>query len=145
MYTFKKINNMLNKKITFLLAHLALFVVFFWFGAIKLTGLSPANELVHQLLAQIPIMKMWPFESFIIALGFVEMCIAILFLFKKTTTLAIIILIPHMFTTMLPLALLPNLTWQSFLIPTLAGQYIIKNIVIVALALSVVLENKKSK
>jgi uncharacterized membrane protein YkgB len=44
---------------------------------------------------------------------------------------------------MLPLLLLPTLTWQSLLIPTLAGQYIIKNIVIVALALSVVLENKK--
>lgn len=134
---------MLNKKITFLLAHLALFVVFFWFGAIKLTGLSPANDLVRELLVQIPIMNMWPFESFIVVLGLIEMLIAVLFLFKKTTTLAIIILIPHMFTTMLPLLLLPDLTWQSFLIPTLAGQYIIKNIVIVALALSVVLENKK--
>ena len=134
---------MLHKKITFLLAHVALFVVFFWFGAIKLTGLSPANDLVRELLIQIPIMKMWPFESFIIALGLVEMLIAVLFLFKKTTKLAIIILIPHMFTTMLPLLLLPVLTWQSFLIPTLAGQYIIKNIVIIALALSVVLENKK--
>lgn len=134
---------MLNKKITFLLAHIALFVVFFWFGAIKLLGLSPANDLVRELLIQIPLMKMWPFESFIIVLGLVEMCIAILFLFRKTTKLAIIVLIPHMFTTMLPLMLLTHLTWQSFLIPTLAGQYIIKNIVIVALALSVVLENKK--
>ncbi len=134
---------MLHKKITFLLAHVALFTVFFWFGAIKLTGLSPANDLVRELLIQIPIMKMWPFESFIIVLGLVEMLLAVLFLFKKTTKLAIIILIPHMFTTMLPLLLLPTLTWQSFLIPTLAGQYIIKNIVIVALALSVVLENKK--
>lgn len=133
---------MLHKKITFILAHLALFVVFFWFGAIKLTGLSPANDLVRELLIQIPIINVWPFESFIIALGLVEMCIAILFLFKKTTKLAITILIPHMFTTMLPLALLPHLTWQSFLIPTLAGQYIIKNIVIIALALSVVLEKK---
>jgi uncharacterized membrane protein YkgB len=135
---------MLNKKITYLLAHIALFIVFFWFGSIKLTGLSPANDLVRELLIQIPIMKMWPFESFIIVLGLVEMCIALLFLFKKTTKLAIIILIPHMFTTMLPLLLLTDLTWQSFLIPTLAGQYIIKNIVIVALALSVVLEKKSS-
>ncbi len=133
----------MHKKVTFFLAHLALFTVFFWFGAIKLTGLSPANDLVRELLIQIPIIKMWPFESFIIVLGLVEMLIAILLLFKKTTKIGIIFLIPHMFTTMLPLLLLPNLTWQSFLIPTLAGQYIIKNIVIVALALSVVLENKK--
>jgi uncharacterized membrane protein YkgB len=136
---------MLNKKITFLLAHIALFTVFFWFGAIKLTGFSPANELVHQLLIQIPLLKLWPFESFIIVLGLVEILIAVLFLFKKTTNPAIIILIPHMFTTMLPLALLPELTWQSLFIPTLAGQYIIKNIVIIALSLSVVLENKKNQ
>ena len=135
----------MHTRLSFFLAHSALFVVFFWFGAIKLTGLSPANDLVRDLLIQIPILKMWPFESFIIALGLVEMCIALLFLFKKTTKIAIMVLIPHMFTTMLPLALLPNLTWQSFLIPTLAGQYIIKNIVIIALALSVVLENKSTK
>lgn len=132
----------MNKKITFLIAHIALFVVFFWFGAIKILGVSPANELVRELLLLIPIIQIWPFDSFIIVLGIVEMCIAVLFLFKKTTKLAVIILIPHMFTTILPLFLLPLLTWQSFMIPTLAGQYIIKNIVIIALALSVVLENK---
>ena len=69
--------------------------------------------------------------------------VAVLFLFPKTTKLAIIILIPHMITTMLPLVFLPDMTWQSFFAPTLVGQYIIKNIVIVALALSVVLEQRK--
>lgn len=133
----------MNKKITFLLAHIALFVVFFWFGALKLFGVSPANELVEALLIKIPIMNLWPFESFIIVLGLFEMAIAVLFLFKKTTKLAVFILIPHMFTTILPLFLLTDMTWQSLLVPTLAGQYIIKNIVIVALALSIVLENKK--
>lgn len=133
----------MNKKITFLLAHLSLFIVFFWFGAIKLTGFSPANDLVRELLLLIPVMNLWPFDSFIIVLGLVEMLIAILFLFQRTTKLAIVILIPHMFTTMLPLILLPALTWQFILIPTLAGQYIIKNIVIVALALSVVISKDK--
>lgn len=134
----------MNKKITFFLAHIALFVVFFWFGSLKLFGLSPANELVHELLLKIPIMNMWPFESFIFWLGLFEMAIALLFLFKKTTRIAIFLLLPHMCTTILPLFLLTHITWQSFLIPTLEGQYIIKNIVIVALALSVVLENKKN-
>lgn len=133
---------MFNRKTSFLLAHIALFIVFFWFGAIKLIGASPANDLVRELLLLIPIMNLWPFESFIIVLGLVEMLIAILFLFKKTTKLAIVILIPHMFTTMLPLILLPQLTWQALLIPTLAGQYIIKNIVIVALAISVLFEKR---
>ncbi len=135
---------MFNQKITYLLAHVALFIVFFWFGALKLFGLSPANDLVQALLVKIPIMNLWPFDSFIVVLGLVEMLIAILFLFPKTTKLAIFILIPHMITTMLPLAFLTDMTWQAPMVPTLAGQYIIKNIVIVALALSVVLEKRKN-
>ena len=126
------------QKLSYSLAHLSLFIVFFWFGAVKLTGLSPANDLVRELLVIIPVMNLWPFESFIIFLGLVEMLIAILFLFPKTTKFAIMILIHHMITTMLPLIFLPNLTWQAPMILTLAGQYIVKNIIVVALALSVV-------
>ena len=133
----------MNKKLSFILAHVALFIVFFWFGALKLTGMSPANELVNALLVKIPVMNLWPFESFIVVLGLVEMLIGVLFLFPKTTRIATIILIPHMITTMLPLVFVPEMTWQEPLIPTLAGQYIIKNIVIVALALSVVLEKRR--
>lgn len=133
----------MNKKISYILAHIALFIVFFWFGAIKMTGMSPANELVNALLVKIPVMNLWPFESFIVVLGLVEMLIGILFLFPKTTKLAVAILIPHMITTMLPLVLVTDMTWQAPMVPTLAGQYIIKNIVIVALALSVVLERRK--
>jgi hypothetical protein len=32
--------------------------------------------------------------------------------------------------------LLPAVTWQSFFVPTLEGQYIIKNLVIIALAIA---------
>jgi uncharacterized membrane protein YkgB len=35
----------------------------------------------------------------------------------------------------LPLFLLPQITWQKFLVPTLEGQYIIKNLAIISLAL----------
>ena len=62
------------------------------------------------------------------------MLIGVAFLIPGLERLAIALLIPHMITTVLPLILLPSITWQSFLIPTLEGQYIIKNIVIIALA-----------
>ncbi len=133
----------MNKKASFLLAHLALFIVFFWFGSLKLFGLSPANDLVEALLLKIPIMNMWPFESFIVVLGLFEMIIAVLFLSQRTTKIAVMILIPHMITTIVPLFLLPDMVWQGTFAPTLEGQYIIKNIVIVALAISVLLEKKK--
>ena len=133
---------MFNKKTSFLLAHTSLCIIFFWFGLLKVLGVSPANDLVHALLIKIPILNMWPFESFSIFLGLVEMCIGILFLFKKTSKLAFYVVIPHMTTAVLPLFLLPSMTWQMIFVPTLAGQYIIKNIVIVALAVSILFERK---
>ncbi|MFA7193445.1 MAG: hypothetical protein WC087_00825 [Candidatus Paceibacterota bacterium] len=124
------------KKFTYLLAHVSIFVVFFWFGLLKLIGTSPAYDLVDALRAiTIP---WWPMSSFFGFLGAVEMLIGILFLFKKTEKIAIAILIPHMCTTFLPLIMLPDIAWQGLLTPTLPGQYIIKNIIIVALATSVV-------
>lgn len=125
------------KKFTYLLAHLSIFIVFFWFGLLKVIGTSPAYDLVDALRAiTIP---WWSMESFFPFLGIVEMIIGILFLCKKTEKLAIGILIPHMCTTFLPLIMLPDIAWQGLLTPTLPGQYIIKNIIIVALASSVVI------
>jgi uncharacterized membrane protein YkgB len=42
-----------------------------------------------------------------------------------------------MITTFGPLVLLPQYTWKGFMIPTLAGHYIIKNLIIIALAIAV--------
>ncbi|MCC7197825.1 hypothetical protein IT413_06580 [Candidatus Peregrinibacteria bacterium] len=35
----------------------------------------------------------------------------------------------------MPLILLPQITWQGFMTPTLEGQYIIKNLVIITTAM----------
>lgn len=42
-----------------------------------------------------------------------------------------------MIATILPLILLPSIAWSGFLVPTLEGQYIIKNLAIMALAAGV--------
>jgi uncharacterized membrane protein YkgB len=118
-------------------AHISLFIIFFWFGIVKFFGMSSANELIDSLRAII--IPWWPFASFIIFLATWEVLIGIFMLFRKTEKLGIILLVPHMLTTFLPLYFLTSITWQSFLIPTLEGQYIIKNIIIVALAASVIL------
>lgn len=124
----------LLRKYSFPLARVSLFVVFFWFGVLKLAHTSPANPLVEALLSRtLPFLT---FQQFIFWFGIYEMCIGIAFLVPKLERLAIALLIPHMVTTVLPLVFLPQITWQSFLTPTLEGQYIIKNCVIVALAFS---------
>jgi len=121
------------KKFALPFSRIALFVVYFWFGALKLFGDSPANPLVENLLQKtLPFMT---FDTFIILLGIAEMIIGLAFLIKGFERLAIILLVFHMITTALPLILLPVVTWQSFLTPTLEGQYIVKNLALIALAL----------
>ena len=58
------------------------------------------------------------------------MLIGILFLIRGLERLVIALLCMHLLMTALPLVLLPQITWHAFLVPTLAGQYIIKNILL---------------
>lgn len=116
-------------------ARIALFVIFFWFGALKVAFVSPASALVAELLEQtLPIIS---FEPFFIFLGVVEMLIGVLFLFPKLTKFALPVLLIHIFTTFGPLLLMQDAAWQMPLVPTLEGQYIIKNLALVALAIGV--------
>jgi uncharacterized membrane protein YkgB len=117
------------------LSRFALFIVFFWFGILKIIGTSPANPMVMDLMnATLPFMT-W--EVFIVLFSIYEMIIGITFLIPRLERLAIALLIPHMIMTMLPLFFLSEMTWQGFLTPTLEGQYIIKNLVIIALAVGI--------
>ena len=123
------------RKISEPVARIGLFVVFFWFGALKVFGASPATPLVQALFQHtIPFM---PFSVFIILFGLFEMLIGILFLFKGCERVVIPLLFLHMITTFLPLFLIPQETWSGFFVPTLEGQYIVKNLVIIAAAIGI--------
>jgi len=67
-------------------------------------------------------------------LGWWEVSIGVFFLFKRTTKIAIILVLIQVMGTFMPLVFLPEVAFQSynFLVPTLEGQYIIKNVMIVA-------------
>lgn len=126
----------LLKKINTPFARLAIFVVYFWFGILKIIGTSPANPLVADLLhVTMPFMS-W--NIFIILFSIYEMIIGILFLTARFEKIAFALLIIHMIMTSLPLIFLPEISWQGILTPTLEGQYIIKNLVILALAIGIV-------
>ena len=120
------------RRISLPFGRFALFLVFFWFGILKVFGTSPANGLVSDLLHRtLPLIT---FEQFIVCFGIFEMLIGISFLIKGWERFALALLFPHMITTFLPLILLPQVTWQGPFTPTLEGQYIIKNVLILALA-----------
>jgi uncharacterized membrane protein YkgB len=116
-------------------ARFALFVVFFWFGALKLFGLSPAGPLAEALTART--VGIQYFDPLFIVLSLIECLIGILFLFPKATRIVIPLLFVHMAVVSGPLVLLPEYTWHGFLVPTLEGQYIIKNLAIIAVAVGI--------
>lgn len=120
------------KKISLPFARISLFVVFFWFGLLKVIGLSPAAGLVQELF-QTTILTPIPFDVFFIFLGVLEMIIGVAFLIPRAERFAMALLVPHMITTILPLFKLSGATFQMAWVPTLEGQYIIKNVVLVAL------------
>jgi uncharacterized membrane protein YkgB len=117
------------------IARYALAIIFIWFGGLKVLQLSPASPLVASLLeATLPFIS---FKTFIIAFGWFEVAVGIAFLMPKAERLAICLLFGHMITTVLPLILLPNIAWSGFAVPTLEGQYMIKNIALIALAIGI--------
>lgn len=123
------------RKIFLPFARIGLFVIFFWFGLLKVIGLSPASTLVQNLFAET--VSFMSFGVFIVLFGLFEMLIGILFLIKGFERVVIPLLFLHMLTTLGPLVLLPGETWSHFMVPTLEGQYIIKNIALVALAIGI--------
>ena len=112
------------------LARIALFTVFFWFGAIKLFGLSPAGPLAEALTARTVGIEL--FAPLFVAIAILECIIGILFLVPKAVRVVIPLLFFHLLIVCSPLVLVPEMTWSSPLVPSLEGQYIIKNVVIVA-------------
>lgn len=114
-----------------------LFVVFFWFGALKVFGVSPAEPLIGELFYTMLLHLLLPLDVFIVLFGFFECLIGILFVVKGAERIVMPLLALHIMTTALPLLILPQIAWSGFMTPTLTGQYIIKNIVIVAAAIGV--------
>lgn len=111
---------------------IALGIIFIWFGALKPLGLSPAEELVRNTIYFVDE------DFFLVVLGVWEVLIGVGLLFRPMLRLAILLLFLQMPGTMLPLVLLPEVCFTVFPYGlTMEGQYIIKNLVLIAAALVV--------
>lgn len=118
------------------LLRIGLGVVFLWFGAIKLIpGLSPAQELAARTISALTFGLVPPAVS-VPALAIWECLIGLGMISGKFMRVTILLLLAQMLGTLTPLAIFPSETWTAFPVaPTLEGQYIIKNIVLVSAAL----------
>ena len=119
------------KKIGLPLLRYCIAVIFIWFGALKIVGMSSANELVSNTIYWFNPAWFVPF------LGLWEVIIGLCFLYKPLLREGIFLLLVQMVGTLLPLFILPDTVYGNIPVFTLTleGQYIIKNIVIIAAAI----------
>lgn len=107
-------------------------VVFVWFGALKLIGVSPAGELVAKTVYFLPS------DLFVPVLGVWEVLIGVCLLYRPLIRVGILLLFLQMPGTFLPVVLLPDVVFTQFPYGlTVEGQYIVKNLVIIGAALVV--------
>lgn len=116
-------------------ARFSLFLIFFWFGLIKILGLSPASPLAKALVDNT--VGIVYFDSLFLTLALLECFIGLLFLLPNFNRIVIPLLLVHMVIVCSPLLFVSQYTWQAFAVPTLEGQYIIKNAVVVAVAIGI--------
>jgi uncharacterized membrane protein YphA (DoxX/SURF4 family) len=109
-------------------------IIFIWFGILKPFDVSSAESLLKATVVWLPFGTP---EFWLIVVGWWEVAIGVTFLFYKTTKIVIALLFLQMFGTFMPLFLLTEVTFQNgnILTPTLEGQYIIKNLMIISAAL----------
>ncbi len=115
---------------------IALGAVFLWFGAIKLVpGMSPAEGLAGLTIERLSL-GIVPAAVAIPFLALWECAIGIGLLAGMWMRATLLLLFVQMLGTLTPLLLFPSETFSSFpFAPTLEGQYILKNAVLIAGAL----------
>lgn len=115
------------------LLRLAMGAVFLWFGALKLfPGLSPAEALAGQTV-EVLSFGLIPASVATLLIAVWECLIGIGLLTGLFMRATLGLLFVQMIGTLTPLVLFPAQTWTVFPIaPTLEGQYIIKNAVLIA-------------
>jgi len=115
-----------------LLLRLSLAIVFIWFGGLKIVGNSPAIELVTRTVYWVDPRWFVPF------LGVWEVLIGVCMLWRPLIRISIALLAVQMPGTFLPLILLPHICFVKFpWVPSLEGQYIIKNLVLISGAIAI--------
>jgi uncharacterized membrane protein YkgB len=111
-------------------------IVFIWFGTLKFfPGLSPIEDLVARVIPIISFGMVSPAVGLPV-LAALECVIGIGLITKHFLRITILLLFIQLLGAMSPLIVLPSVSWQYIpYVPTLVGQYIIKDIVLIAAGL----------
>jgi uncharacterized membrane protein YkgB len=128
--------NMIGQHLGIRLMEISMGLIYSWFGALKLfPGISPAESLAGSTLSALF------FHSanepyLVLGLGIAEVLIGVALLIPFRKRIIIYALMIHMFGTLTPLILFPEVVFgempMSF---TIVGQYIMKNLVLISVIL----------
>jgi uncharacterized membrane protein YkgB len=118
------------------LLRISMGIVFFWFGFLKFfPGISPAEGLATKTIETLSFGILTPKVSIII-LAVWESLIGLGFLSGKFLRATLVLLFLQMLGTITPLFLFPHEAFTAIpYAPTLEGQYIIKNLVLISAGL----------
>lgn len=108
-------------------------IVYIWFGSLKLAaGASPAEALALRAITKMTFSILSEPQA-VVGLGVWECLIGISLLTNRLTRFALLALYAHMFGTLVTLLLFPADMFRHLpYAPTLEGQYIIKNIILLS-------------
>jgi uncharacterized membrane protein YphA (DoxX/SURF4 family) len=118
------------------LLRIGLGLVFFWFGVLKFfPNLSPAQELATRTISVLSLGLITPAVSLPLLAAW-EVIIGLGLMFGRWMRITLLLLWVQMLGTITPLLLFPAEAFSHIpYAPTLEGQYIIKNIVLIAAGL----------
>ena len=115
------------------LLRLSLATVFIWFGALKVIGKSPVHDLVARTVYWVD-----P-DVFVPILGAWEIVVGVGLLFAAALRVTLFLFWMQMAGTFLVLVVRPDIAFQhgNFLLLTTEGEFVIKNLVLIAAGLVV--------
>jgi len=121
-----------------LLLRLSLGVVFLWFGVLKFfPAMSPAEELAARTIRTLTAGRIGPAVSLPVLASW-ECAIGLGLLVGRALRAVLLLLWAQMLGTLMPLVLFPHEMFTRIpFAPTLEGQYIIKNLVLITAAVVV--------
>lgn len=138
--TFQAIDRRLTRWLAqhgLFLLRISIGVLFVWFGVLKFwPGLSPADELATHTIDKLSF-GLIAGDLARVLLAILETMIGIGLLIGRSMRFTLLLLVGQMLGTVTPLFLFPELTWSDPFVPTLEGQYILKNMVLVSAAFTI--------
>ena len=118
------------------LMRVSLGLIFLWFGALKVFGVSPVHDFV---------VSAYPFflnQGMFFFLGLIEVIVGLCLLLKVLLRQAEIVILIHLLGTLLLFFSKPEMAFTQFPILTLEGEFLLKNLVLGVTVLYLIAYNK---